>query len=98
MSAEFLPCPFCGGPARTDFIEERHSYLIECHDCDARGPICDDKNRAVAAWNRRADELLRTLDKMASLALCQITQAGSRKVLLEMRALIAKSAQREATT
>lgn len=48
-----LPCAHCGGDAETDFIEGE-SYIIECHDCDARTGIQDSPEEAVEAWNRRA--------------------------------------------
>jgi Lar family restriction alleviation protein len=49
-----LPCPFCGGEAQTDFINDIASHRIECFACDATGQICDSQEGAIAAWNRRA--------------------------------------------
>lgn len=30
-------------------------YAAECKGCEARGPLCDTKADAIAAWNRRPD-------------------------------------------
>jgi Lar family restriction alleviation protein len=51
MSAQLLPCPFCGGEARPHrFLK---SYVtIECSICYAELPG-HSKAEACAAWNRR---------------------------------------------
>lgn len=57
-------CPFCGGDAsvRTfrTFDERvsgiRDKYYVECCTCGVNAPITSfDKDRAIAAWNRRED-------------------------------------------
>ena len=54
-----LPCPFCGGPARLIHDTESdyrafHSYQVECDQCDADSAGSADRDKAIAAWNRRA--------------------------------------------
>lgn len=56
---ELKPCPFCGGDAEIyDFKDGR--YLVECSNtsCDVYPctSIHYDKEDAIAAWNRRAED------------------------------------------
>ena len=53
------PCPFCGSVAELiDFENEEHSakkgYKILCLDCLAQRSNLRDKDKLIAAWNRRA--------------------------------------------
>ena len=51
MSAELLPCPFCGGEARlSQPIPEQCGM---CRECGTIGPMARDADAAIAAWNRR---------------------------------------------
>ena len=50
-----LKCPFCGGEARVVIAIE--SYWVRCFDCGAEIAICDTKPEAIAAWNRRAQNI-----------------------------------------
>ncbi len=56
MSEELASCPFCGGEA--SFSEWRYDHgwerYVHCLECGARGPECDNREDAIAAWNRRA--------------------------------------------
>ena len=53
-----LPCPFCGEDNinifETDFgqSEEPYQFAVECKSCGAL-VSAEDKDAAVAAWNRR---------------------------------------------
>ncbi len=52
MTADLLPCPFCGREAEYDYDEAR----VVCFggiDCQARGPM-GMRVQAIAAWNRRS--------------------------------------------
>jgi hypothetical protein len=60
MSAELLPCPFCGGQAR--YWHDWSSVAVVCsnksrfpHPCPMRleGPTKQSKEDAAAAWNTR---------------------------------------------
>ena len=51
MSA-LLPCPFCGGEAKTVFRGAPEQW-VSCHVCNASGPMRDASKTAIAAWNRR---------------------------------------------
>lgn len=59
MANELKPCPFCGGnrpllnESLTNFYEE--VYYVICEDCQCRGKSCRCKEKAIEAWNRRAD-------------------------------------------
>jgi Lar family restriction alleviation protein len=52
---ELKRCPFCGGEA----IEVRtgESYWVRCSDCDAETALCDSRPDAIAAWNRRVQNI-----------------------------------------
>lgn len=60
---ELLPCPFCGGEADLLYHGENdppdpfcESWQVICGTCGA-APKCDffNKEKAIAAWNTRAD-------------------------------------------
>jgi Lar family restriction alleviation protein len=54
MSDELKPCPFCGsGNVALDRFDRFTVYCIRC-GCKTRRHIT--KDRALAAWNRRAGE------------------------------------------
>ena len=60
MQNELKPCPFC---KETEFIEVRFEKLfnvdfhyVRCQICCARGPMNIYKEKAIEAWNRRAEE------------------------------------------
>ena len=64
MSDELKPCPFCGGEAEyfsrpnTLFMwahEVDHWVSCASDDCLADMGLYAEKDRAIAAWNRRAD-------------------------------------------
>lgn len=56
--ATLLPCPFCGGEAvvrhdpPTSSVQD-DEYRVECGDCGSAGRSCDEKERAISAWNNR---------------------------------------------
>ena len=52
---ELLRCPFCGGEARV--IGAGESYWVRCSGCGAEIAICDSKPEAIAAWNRRTQNI-----------------------------------------
>ena len=52
---ELLPCPFCGGDAESEFIPSfRNSHFVRCKICLSSIRGYDTKDKAIAAWNRRA--------------------------------------------
>ena len=55
--AELKPCPFCGGKAEILVFEGERVY-IECkRHCCEQAIIYPNKELAIEAWNRRADEI-----------------------------------------
>lgn len=68
MSDKLKPCPFCGSKAKLETGEESNGLGLSWHKtydviCSKRSCICHpdcpkiftDKNKAIEAWNRRAD-------------------------------------------
>lgn len=54
MSAELLPCPFCGGPADMRQRSEYPSFWgVRCRFCGARGPERSTSDLARDAWELR---------------------------------------------
>lgn len=58
MSEKLKPCPFCGG--ESELVEEKHGkysslYFVACKGMCIRQYHYKDKNRAIKAWNRRAN-------------------------------------------
>lgn len=50
-----LPCPFCGGDAKSEFMPllENSYYYVRCKICRSSTRSCKTKDEAIAAWNRR---------------------------------------------
>jgi hypothetical protein len=46
-----LPCPFCGGTAKANFVLGEH--WIECRHCRAQTALVEKLDRAVEIWNNR---------------------------------------------
>ena len=53
MTAELLPCPFCGGTDLQASSNGIESCFFGC-GCGAEGPTCFTHVEALEAWNRRA--------------------------------------------
>jgi len=60
METKLKPCPFC---EEAEFIVVQskrrfnmYFHYVFCQVCGARGPINIDKQGAIEAWNRRAEE------------------------------------------
>ena len=57
------PCPFCGGKAElnvdpeaiTDTEGRRWAFTVSCNRCCATSGLAYIPEKAVEAWNRRAD-------------------------------------------
>lgn len=61
---ELKPCPFCGGKPYLDlYILPKYEYVIRCNVCSLEFGLYIGRNKeeAIEAWNRRADD--GTLDR-----------------------------------
>jgi Lar family restriction alleviation protein len=51
------PCPFCGEPRgrlwRSNRVQTRGWYYVQCAHCDSRGSPHPMRDGAVKAWDRR---------------------------------------------
>jgi Lar family restriction alleviation protein len=56
MSAELKPCPFCGGKAYRDRVDDKPLFWVACLECGIDGRICESEPEAITAWNRRPPE------------------------------------------
>ena len=61
---ELKRCPFCGGEAievrtggREDIMRRPLAYWVRCSECDAETALCDSRSDAIAAWNRRTQNI-----------------------------------------
>ena len=59
--SELKPCPFCGGEADTMHAAAGYVYAI-CEDCGARSSSFGLENRAIEAWNTRAERTCHILN------------------------------------
>lgn len=53
MAIKLKPCPFCGGKA--SFYNDFGEMFIQCENCLSRGPLVYTPQKAIKAWNRRAE-------------------------------------------
>ena len=57
-SCSTIPCPFCGKIwASVSQTKETKSWFVFCNSCLANGPIIDDIDEAISAWNIRANPM-----------------------------------------
>lgn len=55
MTADLLPCPFCGGEAETVTGPIPRKWGVRCINCDVwRDDRCESEGDAITAWNTRA--------------------------------------------
>ncbi len=56
MSEPRLKCPFCASTNNTiDHLgdDERPFFAVVCRNCEAEGPIAQNRDAAITAWNTR---------------------------------------------
>jgi Lar family restriction alleviation protein len=51
MGTNIGPCPFCGN---TDCVidKTRFHHHVTCLKCEAKGPLSDSVEEAIAEWNK----------------------------------------------
>jgi len=60
---EFLNCPFCGETKSFEVFavfssSQPDGLRVECGTCGAQGPTGEDRDQAIANWNRRPTSTL----------------------------------------
>ncbi|WP_186167280.1 Lar family restriction alleviation protein [Burkholderia gladioli] len=66
MSDKLSDCPFCGSEYTS--LNTGGSYYVMCGNCGAEGPWNDDdRDIAIAAWNRRASPVPAILAELRGL-------------------------------
>lgn len=54
MKPELKPCPFCG--AKITGLQRMDLYsVVMCMECEAEGPPMENADKAIEAWNNRAE-------------------------------------------
>ena len=54
---ELRKCPFCGGEAEMHYGIFTDDAYVECIECKARSHVFFENNSAIAAWNRRTQNI-----------------------------------------
>lgn len=55
---ELKPCPFCGGRAKFEYVDDQfkdNNVFVVCGSCKTSSAIHSTKRDAIAAWNRRTE-------------------------------------------
>lgn len=65
---KILPCPFCGGSARTSIVGVKENvkyWAIVCRNCGCKSEGWADANKAIAQWNKRkqTEQIVAQLEK-----------------------------------
>ena len=50
---KLLPCPFCGGEARTHYVKGYELWEVSCGQCGVEMSAYLSEAEAIEAWNRR---------------------------------------------
>lgn len=53
--SKLLKCPFCGSD-KIRIISNGVSYHVNCDQCECQTTRYRKKDKAIEAWNRRADD------------------------------------------
>ena len=91
MSSELKPCPFCGGEAELNTIDESDSTVINavwCIDCESEGGYYSTEAKAIKTWNTRTSEP-ETYDEIQA-EINQLTE----KLMVIKRKVLAKEEHR----
>ncbi|WP_306150662.1 Lar family restriction alleviation protein [Roseovarius sp. MMSF_3281] len=75
MTDKMKSCPFCRNDGASEYslnvckVATRHvgwNYTVECTSCGTEGPYASSADRAITAWNTRANaEALKAADELA---------------------------------
>ena len=64
---EIKPCPFCGGAAAiirgSTALNSRTQFKVFCRRCQARQPLQKTKIGAIAGWNHREKQVVKTVHR-----------------------------------
>jgi len=66
--SELKKCPFCGGEAEIYHWYER--FYVRCSKCLISTLSHPTKQKAIAAWNRRADEWIPVTERLPEVGKC----------------------------
>lgn len=66
MIAKMLPCPFCGESLLVELIYSDPYYSVLCRGCE-NSTSYQEREKAIAAWNRRPEMVRRGLELLREL-------------------------------
>jgi len=82
MSEKLLPCPFCGGEAEIERLEDPTIWFVDCSQCKCQlDETYETKEDVIEAWNTRRSL---SVTKIAKLLTAYLSDYSSNKFAEEI--------------